>query len=117
MRILLFFQNLFVLLWAIWKEMTENVNNLLIVFEERIRDLLNLCDERRKRIESLESVIKSRDEEIQKANQIIETLQTKYNYLLTAQRWKANEEEYQNARKQINKLVREVETCIALLNE
>jgi predicted nucleic acid-binding Zn-ribbon protein len=97
--------------------MTENENNLLPVFEVRIRDLMQLCDDRQKHIESLQTVIRNKDEEIQRANQTIESLQSKYDYLLTARRLKANEAEYQKARKQVIKLVREVETCIALLNE
>jgi predicted nucleic acid-binding Zn-ribbon protein len=97
--------------------MTENVNNLLVVFEERMHDLMKLCDDRGKCIESLEGAIKSKEKEIQKANQTIESLQSKYNYLLTARRLEVNEAEYQNARKQVNKLVREVEACMALLNE
>jgi Skp family chaperone for outer membrane proteins len=97
--------------------MTENVNDLLVVFEERMHDLMKLCDDRKKRIESLESVIKNREEEIQKANQTVESLQAKYNYLLAARRVEVNEAEYRDARKQVNKLVREVETCMALLNE
>jgi translation initiation factor 2B subunit (eIF-2B alpha/beta/delta family) len=97
--------------------MIENENNLLPVFEVRICDLMRLCDDRKKHIESLETVIKNKDEEIQRANQTIESLQSKYDYLLMVRRPEANEAEYQKARKQVIKLVREVETCIALLNE
>jgi FtsZ-binding cell division protein ZapB len=117
LKFLLFFRILFVFLRSIWKEMIENVNNLLDVFEGSIYELMKLCDDRKKRIESLEFVIKNREEKIRQANQTIKSLQSKYDYLLTARRLETDEEEYQNARKRVNKLVREVETCIALLNE
>jgi hypothetical protein len=97
--------------------MIENVKNLLDVFEDSICGLIKLCDDRKKRIENLEVIIKNKEEKIQQANQTVESLQSKYNYLLTARRLEVNDEEYQNARKRVNKLVREVETCIALLNE
>jgi predicted nucleic acid-binding Zn-ribbon protein len=97
--------------------MTENVNKLLAVFEDRIRELMRLCDDREKRIESLETVMKSMEEKIRQANEMNKSLEYKYNHLLTARRLEMNGTEYQNARKQVSKLVREVETCIALLNE
>ncbi|MDR2385487.1 MAG: hypothetical protein LBD80_07515 [Tannerella sp.] len=97
--------------------MIENANNLLAVLEDGLRALMKLCDERKRCIEELEIIIKSREEEIRHANQTIESLQSKYNYLLTVRRWDADAAEYQDARKQVNRLVREVETCIALLNE
>ncbi|MDR0835233.1 MAG: hypothetical protein LBN11_01455 [Tannerella sp.] len=97
--------------------MIENEKNLLVVFEERIHDLMKLCDDRKEHIERLETVINDREKEIRQANQTIESLQSKYNYLLAARRLEVNEAEYQNSRKQVSKLVREIETCIALLNE
>jgi hypothetical protein len=107
--------------------MTEKVNKLSEVFETRMRELMRfedrtqelirLCDDRKKRIEHLELVMKSMKEEIRLANEKNRSLESKYNHLLTARRLEVNEAEYQNARKQVSKLVREVETCIALLNE
>ena len=97
--------------------MTEVANNLLAVFEERMNDLMKLCDDRKKHIKMLESVINAKDEEIRQANEAMEALQSENNYLLTARRLEADEDEFRNARKRVNKLVREVETCISLLNE
>ena len=97
--------------------MTEKENNLLAVFEERVRDLTKLCDDRKLYIEQIEASLSEKDEIIQQAKQSIEELQTKYTNLLTARRLAENKEEFQNARKRLNKLVREVDTCIALLNE
>ena len=97
--------------------MAENDSNLLAVFEERMHDLVKLCNDRKFRIDELEASLNEKYEIIQKANQEIEGLQTKYKNLLTARNLQQDEEAFQNARKQINKLVREVDTCIALLNE
>jgi len=97
--------------------MTEKENNLLAVFEERINDMIKLCDDRKLFIEVLESSIKEKDKTIQEAKQTIEALQTKYANLHTASNLAEDENEFQNVRKRVNKLVREVDTCIALLNE
>ena len=97
--------------------MTEKGNNLLAVFEERIQDLIKLCDDRRLFIEEMEKSLKEKDDTIMKTKQIFEALQTKYTNLLTAHILSEDEEVFRNARKQVSKLVREVDACIALLNE
>jgi F0F1-type ATP synthase membrane subunit b/b' len=97
--------------------MTENTNDLLVVFKDNVHDLIKICDERQRRIEELTSSIENKNEEIRQANETIESLQSKYANLLTARILAKDETEIQNARKLVSKLVREVETCITLLNE
>ena len=104
-------------MYAIWYEMTEKENNLLAVFEERVQELVILCDDKQRYIDSLEASLNEKDEIIQQTKQALEALQSKYANLLTARRLIEDEEGFRNARKRINKLVREVDTCIALLNE
>jgi peptidoglycan hydrolase CwlO-like protein len=97
--------------------MTERENNLFAVFEDKIHELFRLYDKKKRHIEELEKSLKEKDEIIWQNKQTIEALQTKYTNLHTARKLAENESEFQNARKRVNKLVREVETCIALLNE
>jgi phage shock protein A len=97
--------------------MTEKESNLFAVFEDRIHELFRLYNEKKRYIEELEKSLKEKDEMIRQLKQTIEALQTKYTNLRTARKLAENESEFQNARKRVNKLVREVETCIALLNE
>lgn len=104
-------------MYSIWKQMTEKENNLLAVFEDRMYELIRLYDEKKRRIEDLEKSLKEKDEIIWRNRQMIEALQAKYTNLHTACRLAENEVEFQNARKRVDKLVREVETCITLLNE
>lgn len=99
------------------KTMTEAENNLLAVFEEKIQDLIKLCDDRRRYIEELEMSLKAKEQTIQQEKQKVKALEFRYISLLTARRLAENESELKNARKQVCKLVREVDTCIALLNE
>jgi prefoldin subunit 5 len=97
--------------------MSENDNNLLVVFEDTVRDLKKLCDERKRQIESLEATLMEKDEKIQQAERMIMTLKTDYSNLLIARRLSDDKEAFQQARKRVSKLVREVDLCIALLNE
>ena len=97
--------------------MSENESNLLVVFEDCMRDLTKLCNERKCRIEDLETSIKEKDEKIQQTERMITTLKTDYSNLLIARRLADDKDAFQQARKQVSKLVREVDLCIALLNE
>ena len=98
-------------------QMTEKENNLLAVFEDRMHELIKLYEEKKRHIEDLEKSLKEKEEIIWQNKQTIEALQAKYTNLHTARRLAENEIEFQHARKRVNKLVREVDTCIALLNE
>ena len=104
-------------MYAIWQEMTENENKLIAIFEERMHDLIKLCNDKERTIKDMEATLNRKAEEILQANQKIESWHAKYKNLLTARRLAEDEGEFQNARKRLNKLVREVDTCIALLNE
>ncbi|MDR1723818.1 MAG: hypothetical protein LBR84_07790 [Tannerella sp.] len=114
--------------------MTEKENKLLFVFDERLHDLIKLCDRRKARIAELETYLSERDEYIRQAKQTIATLTAKYEDLLVVKRLAEadvtvvdgdeagncngnGESEFQKIRRRVNKLVREVDRCITLLNE
>lgn len=97
--------------------MTEKENILLAAFDERMHELIKSCDEQKHLIEELKTSLKEKEEMIQQTKQTFEALQAKYTNLLTARRLAEDENEFRNARKRVDKLVREVDTCIALLNE
>ena len=97
--------------------MPEHERNLLAVLEDCMNDLIKLCNDRKRRIEDLESLLKDKDEKILQTEQMITTLKTNYSNLLIARRLADDKEAFQQARKKVNKLVREVDLCIALLNE
>ena len=101
----------------IWGEMTEDHKRLLAVFEVRVRDLMALCDQQKRRIDELTAALSLKDEELRQAKDMIEGLKAKCDNMLTARIVSTNEEEMKNARMRLSKLVREVDKCIALLNE
>ena len=87
------------------------------VFEVRVRDLMALCDQQKRRIDELTAALSLKDEELRQAKDMIEGLNAKCDNMLTARIVSTNEEEMKNARMRLSKLVREVDKCIALLNE
>ena len=95
--------------------MTEDHKRLLAVFEVRVRDLMALCDQQKRRIDELTAALSLKDEELRQ--DMIEGLNDKCDNMLTVRIVSTNEEEMKNARMRLSKLVREVDKCIALLNE
>lgn len=97
--------------------MTEDQNRLLAVFEVRVRDLMALCDEQRQRIVELAAMLNQKEEALQQTKEEVLAWKTKFDNLLTARVVSVDEEERRSARMRLSKLVREVDRCIALLNE
>ena len=97
--------------------MTEDQNRLLAVFEVRVRDLMALCDSQRQKIVELTGALNQTEETLQRTREEAAAWKDKFDNLLTAKVVSANEEEMKDARMRLFKLVREVDRCIALLNE
>jgi prefoldin subunit 5 len=97
--------------------MSEDDRNLLAVFDDCVHELIRLCDERKGRMEEMEASLKEKDEKIRQVEQALMTMKTNYENLLAARGLADDKEAFQQTRKRVNKLVREVDLCIALLNE
>lgn len=102
---------------TIWREMTEDSKKLLILFEARFRELIALCDRQKLKIKELENILESKDIELSSAVSQIEALNAKCDNMLTAQIVSVHEGDLKSAKMRLSKLVREVDRCIALLNE
>ncbi|WP_080905330.1 hypothetical protein [Parabacteroides sp. Marseille-P3160] len=97
--------------------MTEDQKSLLAVFEVRIHDLIALCEQQKSKIDEFSFLLEQKKEELRQAQQKIEELNAKNTNLLTARVASIEEGDRRNARMRLSKLVREVDKCIALLNE
>ncbi len=97
--------------------MTEDQKRLMAVFEVRLQDLISTCEERMRTITELNQVLATKEEELEQALQKIRELNARYDNVLTAKIVSAGEGEIKNAKMRLSKLVREVDKCIALLNE
>jgi len=96
--------------------MTEHQEQLLAVFEVRVRDLMALCDRQRQKMQELTRSLQLKDEELRQAIEKVEEWKAKYNNMLTAQVFSAKDAEVNGAKKRVMKLVKEIDECIALLN-
>lgn len=97
--------------------MTEDQRKMLTVFEVRVRDLMELCDKQNRKINELTVTLNQKEVEIQQALRTIGELNAKCDNMLTARVVSVNNGEIKSARMRLSKLVREVDRCIALLNE
>ena len=100
-----------------WLNMSGNEQTLLVIFEDCVHDIMKLCSDKKRRIEELEASLKEKDDKLQQAEKMATAWKSKYTNLLTARRLAEDKEAFQQARKRVNKLVREVDLCIDLLNE
>jgi hypothetical protein len=97
--------------------MNEDQGRLLAVFEVRVRDLIDICDRQKQKINELTGSLESKEKELQQAMQTIEDMQAKYDNMLVARAVSVKEKEVKSAKMRLSVLVREVDKCIALLNE
>jgi hypothetical protein len=97
--------------------MTGDQEILLAVFEVRVRDLMNICDKQKQEINELTRFLESRNKELEQAVQTIEAWKAKYDSVLTARIVSVSKKEVKSAKMRLSELVREVDKCIALLNE
>jgi FtsZ-binding cell division protein ZapB len=97
--------------------MTEEQTKLLSVFEARVRQLVFLCDELKNRNKTLEGQLAS----LQQAYAVLQTEneqgKAKYDSLKVARIISVKQDDFTGAKARLSKLVKEVDKCIALLNE
>lgn len=97
--------------------MIDDQKELLVVFKVRIHDLMKLCDEQKSQIKDLKADIQLKEGQLEQSRGRIEELSARCNDIVTARVVSANESEIKSARNRLSALVREVDKCIALLNE
>ncbi|HKJ43776.1 MAG TPA: hypothetical protein VKA27_16890 [Sunxiuqinia sp.] len=96
--------------------MTEQDQYLIDEFKTRLRLLIrkqnNLKDEKKQLLDQLAS-LQNELVEVRKENEL---LLTKFETLKLAKVFSASDDEKQQAKQKINKIVREIDKCIAQLN-
>ena len=97
--------------------MTEEQSKLLGVFENRVHQLIFICDKLREENSDLKFQIeelRQSQDELEEANKIIKV---KYDNLKMARIISVRQDDLRSAKNRLSKLVKEVDKCIALLNE
>lgn len=97
--------------------MANNRENLLAAFEVRISDLIAFCEKLKEENRRLQEALSRKETEAAGLIKTIAELNARYDNLLTARVVAGGEDDLLNARQRLSELVREVDKCIALLNE
>lgn len=97
--------------------MTEEDKRLLNTFEGRLRNLLFLFEEQKKEIASLRHLLEEKEAAIARMESDRKEQESRYANLKMARIISINDTELNDTKKRLTRLVREVEKCIALLNE
>lgn len=96
--------------------MTEEDKKMLSTFEARLRHLLYEYQQLKQRNEDLKTLIRKKDEIIEEMQSNYNNLNTKYANLKLAKIISINNSEAKDTKQRLSKLVREIDKCIALLN-
>lgn len=78
---------------------------------------MQLCETLKEENTKMRGVLYSKESDIQQYEATMKELSTRYENLKLAQGISLSEEERRNAKNRYTKLVREIDKCIALLNE
>lgn len=98
-------------------DMTEEYKKLLSDFDARLKQLMLLCDKLKAENEGLTLALEKEKANVSDTNDALRVLTAKYDRLKLAGFVTASKSDVTSAKLRVNKLVREIDKCIALLNE
>ena len=97
--------------------MTEEEKKLLKTFETKIRHLIYMHDELKRENAGLRKLLENEKLKNEKVQAQYDELEVNYTNLKTATAISLNGSDVKETKLRLSKLVREVDKCIALLNE
>lgn len=96
--------------------MTGEEERQLVIFEARLRHLMLVHDELKKKNQSLMEALEEKEQTLQQLRRDYDQLESCYTNLKQARIISIHDSDIDDTRKRISKLVREVDKCLALLN-
>ena len=100
-----------------WYKMTEEDKKLLNTFEARLRHFMYLHDELRRENAGLKQLLAEKDEEVKRIESSRKELEARYTNLKMARTISIRDKDISDTKQRLSRLVREIDKCIALLNE
>jgi len=97
--------------------MTEEQLKIIHRFEVRVHQTLLLCDKLEEENASLQSQLTAQKSVNDSLNKENSQLRTKYDNLKVARMISVSRDDFKTTKNRLSDLVREVDKCIALLNE
>jgi len=98
-------------------EMTEEDKKLLSTFEARLRHLMYLHNEQKHENAEIKQLLEEKEKEVARLRSDYSELEVVYANLKIAKTISLTDSEVKDTKQRLSKLVREVDKCIALLNE
>ena len=90
--------------------------DIIFSLEEKIKRAISVAEELRAGNRQLRQQVDDLTEALQAKNQELEVLESKYQTLKLTKTLIASPEDVKNVKLQVNRMVREIDKCIALLN-
>lgn len=97
--------------------MTEEDKKLLNTFEAKLRHFIYLHEELKRENAKLKQLLADKDEEVKRLESSHKELEVMYANLKMARTISIHDNDIRDTKQRLSKLVREVDKCIALLNE
>lgn len=97
--------------------MTNKYDELINAFELKLRKLISEYESLRDQNNQLRAALERKQEDLMQAHQQILEIRNSYDRLRIARNLATTEEERVESKRRINKIVREIDKCLALLNE
>lgn len=97
--------------------MTEEDKKLLGTFEARLRHFMYLHEELKHENARLKQLLAEKDEEVKRLDNSRKELEVMYTNLKMARTISIHDKDINDTKLRLSRLVREVDKCIALLNE
>lgn len=98
-------------------DMTADQDSLLKDFETRVRQLLLLCESLKKENEALRQALADQQETGRQLREDLRALTDSYDKLRLAKSLAGEGGDLRAAKQRISRMVREINACIALVNE
>ncbi len=96
--------------------MTDAQKKTLTEFEARVRQLMFMYETLKQENVELKKQVNVKAGELEQASEEIAMLKSKYDNLKMARIIAVRQDDFKGAKQRLSRLVREVEKCIALLN-
>jgi uncharacterized protein (DUF3084 family) len=94
----------------------QDAETILKTFATQVRQLIMKTDELKKTNSKLNNMVEQRDKEITKLKEQLNQQQKQYNAMMMAKMIEISDGDIEASKKKIQKLIRSVNKCIALLN-
>jgi cell shape-determining protein MreC len=98
-------------------KMTNKYEELVLAFESKLRKLISEYQTLQEQNNKLKADLERKHNDLMHAHQEVLEVRKNYNHLRTSLNLGVSDEERLESKKRIDKMVREIDKCLALLNE